>query len=179
VMGKNPSLFKGRQKPVVDVSWNDAVAFCEKLSEVAEEKAAGRFYRLPTEAEWEYACRAGTTTEYSFGDSESQLGEYAWYNKNSEGKVQPVGLKQPNAWGFYDMHGNVFEWCADWYSDFSSGSVTDPAGPPVGSNRIARGGTCDYGAAHCRSAYRYAYAPSDRSNTNVCFRVAMISDDIK
>jgi formylglycine-generating enzyme required for sulfatase activity len=128
VMGTNPSYFQGdhvaerdpktgvvkeidsSNHPVEQVSWEDAVEFCERLSELPEEKAAGRVYRLPTEAEWEYACRAGTNTKYSFGDDEGQLGDYAWFEANSGG-THPVGQKQPNAWGLYDTHGNVFEWC--------------------------------------------------------------------
>jgi hypothetical protein len=99
VMGKNPSQFKGKQNPVEKVSWNDAVEFCRKLSELSEEKSAGYVYRLPTEAEWEYSCRAGTTTTYSFGDSEAGAGDYAWYGKNSGKTTHPVGQKKPNAWG--------------------------------------------------------------------------------
>ncbi len=109
VMGSNPSGFKGPQNPVEQVSWNDAVAFCRKLSELPSEKSGGYVYRLPTEAEWEYACRAGTTTTYSFGDSESELGAYAWYIDNSGRTTHPVGGKRPNACGLYGMHGNVFE----------------------------------------------------------------------
>jgi formylglycine-generating enzyme required for sulfatase activity len=103
VMGTNPSYFKGANLPVEQVSWDDAVEFCKKLSQ-----KEGKTYRLPTEAEWEYACRAGTTTKFSFGDDESQLGEYAWYGKNSGMKTHPVGKKKPNAWGLFDMHGNVW-----------------------------------------------------------------------
>ena len=140
VMGTNPSYFKGPQNPVEKVSWDDAVEFCRKLSELPAEKQAGYVYRLPTEAEWEYACRAGTTTEYSFGDSESELGAYAWYGQNSGRTTHPVGQKKPNAWGLYDMHGNVHEHCQDWYGDHPSGSVTDPTGSASGNTRVLRGG---------------------------------------
>ena len=107
VMGNNPSYFQGNsQNPVEQVSYDDAVAFCQKLSEMT-----GKNYRLPTESEWEYACRAGTVTGYYFGDDRRQLGDYAWYFDNSQGTTHPVGLKLPNPWGLYDMHGNVWEWC--------------------------------------------------------------------
>jgi len=164
VMGSNPSGFKGPQNPVEQVSWNDAVAFCRKLSELPSEKSGGYVYRLPTEAEWEYACRAGTTTTYSFGDSESELGAYAWYIDNSGRTTHPVGGKKPNAWGLYDMHGNVFEWCQDWLGDYPSGSVTDPTGAASGSARVYRGGSWDDYAGSCRSANRYRNSPEFRDD---------------
>ena len=113
-MGVNPSHFKGPQHPVETVSWDDAVKFCDKLSALPEEQAAGRTYRLPTEAEWEYACRAGSTTGIRTGTT-PRLGDHAWFTDNSSATTHPVGEKRPNAWGLYDMHGNVLEWCADWY----------------------------------------------------------------
>jgi len=153
VMGVNPSEFKGANNPVENVSWDDAVVFCRRLSELPAEKAAGNVFRLPTEAEWEYACRAGTTTKYSFGDDESDFGEYAWYGDKYGDKHYPVGSKQPNAWGLYDMHGNVWEWCQDLYGDYPSGTVTDPTGAASGSYRVNRGGSW-FNAEGCRSAYR-------------------------
>jgi formylglycine-generating enzyme required for sulfatase activity/serine/threonine protein kinase len=164
VMGTTPSKFKGQQNPVEKVNWDDAVKFCRKLSALAEEKAAGYVYRLPTEAEWEYACRAGTTSEYSFGDSESELGDYAWYAKNSVATTHPVGGKKPNPWGLYDMHGNLYEWCQDWYGDYHypSGSVTDPTGAASGSIRVYRGGCWNRYSDVCRSADRYGFSPADR-----------------
>ena len=162
VMGATPSNFKGPQNPVEKVSWDDAVEFCRKLSELPEEKAAGYVYRLPTEAEWEYACRAGTTTEYSFGDSASELGAYAWYDENSGKTTHPVGGKQANPWGLYDMHGNVWEWCQDWYGDYPSGSVTDPTGAVSGSSRVLRGGSWFNNSDYCLSANRYWSSPDSR-----------------
>ncbi|MFO0905690.1 MAG: formylglycine-generating enzyme family protein [Pirellulales bacterium] len=143
VMGENPSGFEGPQNPVEKVSWEDAVEFCRRLSTLPEEKAAGRVYRLPSEAEWEYACRAGSTTEYCFGDSQSQLNEYAWHHDNSGKRTHPVGKRKPNAWGLYDMHGNVWEWCWDWLGDYPKGSVTDPTGPTTDASRVDRGGSYD------------------------------------
>jgi len=163
VMGKNPSHFKGTNNPVEQVSWHEAVEFCRNLSELPEEKAAGHVYRLPTEAEWEYACRAGTTTKFSFGDDESRFGQHAWFRENAQSKTHPVGEKKPNPWGLYDMHGNVFEWCRDWYGAYPSEPVTDPTGPTTGSGRVSRGGSWDGDAATCRVAYRYAYDPSYRT----------------
>jgi formylglycine-generating enzyme required for sulfatase activity len=172
VMGNNPSEFKGANNPVEMVSWEDAVKFCRKLSALPAEKAAGNVYRLPTEAEWEYACRAGTTTKYSFGDDESDLADYAWYGDNSGSKTHPAGVKQPNAWGLYDMHGNVWEWCQDWYGDYSSGAVRDPTGPSSGSSRVIRGGSWSFTAEFCRSASRDWYLPSSR-NYSFGFRVSL------
>jgi formylglycine-generating enzyme required for sulfatase activity len=177
VMRTNPSHFKGALHRVEDVSWEDAVEFCRKLSKLRAEKKAGRVYRLPTEAEWEYACRAGTTTKYCFGDNESQLGEYGWYDKNSGSKTHPVGEKKANSWGLYDMHGNVWEWCADWYGDYPKGAVTDPVGPATGSLRVFRGGGWNGEAASCRSAGRGGNGPSFRGG-NLGFRLALSSSGI-
>ena len=164
---RNPGFTQTDQDPVVCVSWNDAESYCQWLSEVE-----GEAYRLPTESEWEYACRAGSSTAYCFGEGEARLGEYAWYNENSGSKTHPVGQKAPNAWGLYDMHGNVWEWC-DWLGDYPSGSVTDPTGASTGSYRGRRGGSWGSGAAHCRSANRW-YAPSYRDDS-LGFRLALSS----
>lgn len=180
VMGSNPSYFQKRvirksdssMYPVEQVSWEDAVEFCKKLSELPEEKKAGRVYRLPTEAEWEYACRAGSKTAYSFGADSTSIGDYAWFTENSGSKTHPVGEKKANAWGLYDMHGNVWEWCSDWYGEYPKGAVSDPVGPREGSHRVGRGGGwCDE-AAICRSAFRYGDDPSFRF-FNFGFRVAL------
>ncbi|MCU0918535.1 MAG: bifunctional serine/threonine-protein kinase/formylglycine-generating enzyme family protein [Planctomycetes bacterium] len=159
VMGRNPSGFQGDDLPVETVSWEEAVEFCRKLS-VKE----GVAYRLPTEAEWEYACRAGTTGRYGFGDSDSSLGEYAWYESNSGNQTHAVGQKRPNAWGLHDMHGNVWEWCQDWYGEYASGSVPDPLGPASGGDRVSRGGSWLNGARDCRSAFRAWDTPDDRGS---------------
>ena len=129
---------------------------------------------MPTEAQWEYACRAGSTTRFCFGDQESQLGEYAWYNDNSGGATHPVGTKKPNAWGLYDMHGNVLEWCADWYDGgyYANSPLYDPTGPSGGSDRVTRGGSWNRRAWDCRSAYRNAASPESRAH-DVGFRVAL------
>ena len=172
VMGNNPSSFKGAKNPVEQVSWDDAISFCKKLSKVPAEKSDGRVYRLPTEAEWEYACRAGTTTTYSFGDAESRLDDYAWYDNNSGGTTHAVGLKKPNALGLHDMPGNVWEWCQDWYGDYPSGALIDPRGPSGGTFRVDRGGSWGGPAAYCRAAIRGTNVPSFRSS-NYGFRVAL------
>jgi formylglycine-generating enzyme required for sulfatase activity/serine/threonine protein kinase len=175
VMGPKPSAFPGPQNPVEQVSWDDAVEFCRKLSAMPEEKAAGYVYRLPTEAEWEYACRAGTDTKYSFGDDESQLGDYAWYDRNSEKKTHPVGQKKPNPWGLYDMHGNVWEWCQDWEGNYPSGAAVDPTGPPSASSRVLRGGSLGNGTVYCRTADRNGTLPGVRGN-NFGLRVVRSSE---
>jgi formylglycine-generating enzyme required for sulfatase activity len=159
----------GMDDPVVWVTWNDAVAFCGWLS-----KKEGKEYRLPTEAQWEYACRAGSTTRYCFGDSESELGDYAWYGKNLEGwGTKPVGGKRPNAWGLYDMHGNVWQWCADWYDKdyYAASPVDDPKGPDSGLGRVLRGGGWIDPAWICRSAFRRSFEPGYRFD-DPGFRVA-------
>ena len=173
VMGRNPSLVQadGANRPVNRVSWNDAVAFCERLSQLPEEKAAGRTYRLPSEAEWEYACRAGSPDEYAFGNDTRLLGEYAWYAGNSGIDQHPVGQKKPNAWGLYDMHGNAWEWCADWYELYSGRPAIDPTGPSHGTDRVYRGGSVGYSATYCRSANRTATKPSWEGFVSI--RVAM------
>jgi formylglycine-generating enzyme required for sulfatase activity len=151
---------------VENVSWNDAQEFIKRLN-----GKEGKTYRLPTEAEWEYACCAGSTSRYCFGDDIGKLSEYAWYDKNSGGRTHPVGTKKPNDWGLYDMHGNVWEWCEDWYSDYSSGKVTNPVGPESGSGRVYRGGGWDDYARGCRSASRDGDVPADR-NDGIGFRLS-------
>jgi formylglycine-generating enzyme required for sulfatase activity len=148
VMGTNPSRFQDNpQNPVEQVSWNDAQAFCQKLSQIT-----GKTYRLPTEAEWEYACRAGTTTCYYFGDDANQLGDYAWYDGNSQNETHPVGQKKPNGWGLYDMSGNVWEWCEDnWYDNY----IGAPDDGSAQSRKSLRGGSWVDGPHTCRSAVRY------------------------
>jgi len=167
VMGENPSEFKGADRPVEQVSWEDVQAFIQKLNK----RDPGKGYRLPTEAEWEYACRAGSTGRWCFGEDESRLTDYAWYEANAGGTTHPVGQKQANAWGLYDMHGNVWEWCQDWDGDYPSGSVTNPTGASSGSSRVYRGGGWNYAAGGCRSAIRSSYDPSYR-HFNLGFRLA-------
>ena len=153
---------EGADYPAVYVSHDDAVEFCRRLS-----GQEGVEYRLPTEAEWEYACRAGTTTAYSFGDDEARLGQYAWYHTNAwdigERYAHGVGQKLPNSWGLYAMHGNVWEWCQDWYAPYGSEKVvSDPVGPAQGEYRVLRGGSFNLQTSYVRSAYRFNYRPSYR-----------------
>jgi formylglycine-generating enzyme required for sulfatase activity len=164
VMGSNPSNFKGPQNPVENVSWDDCQAFLQKLNDKLK-SSSGKF-TLPTEAQWEYACRAGTTTKYSFGDDEARFGEYAWFAGNAGSKTHPVGEKKVNAFGLYDMHGNVWEWCADWYSDtyYAASTADDPLGPDSGATRVLRGGSWNYYPDSARSAFRYRGSPGLRSN---------------
>ena len=154
VMGANRSHFKGDDLPVEKVSWRDAVAFCERLSELE-----GGTYRLPTEAEWEYACRATTTTRFSTITDE--LGTIAWYAANSDEHTHPVGSKRTNAWGLYDMHGNVSEWCSDYYEpQYPTVAVTDPTGPAEGKYHVMRGGSWGYFLRACRNAARSSALPA-------------------
>jgi formylglycine-generating enzyme required for sulfatase activity len=175
-MGSNPSKFQGGAKrPVEQVSWDEAMEFCRKLSEVPAEKAEKRRYGLPSEAQWEHACRAGTTTRWYFGDDKAGFADVAWFLSNAGGQTHPVGQKRANAWGLYDMCGNVWQWCLDWYDmDYYAMSTTDdPAGPPGGLRRVRRGGGYIYGAERCRSAARLSLAPGERAE-NVGFRVLMV-----
>jgi len=185
------------RRPVERVTWFDAVEFCNKLSEVegltpvytitgrkpdagypitsatvtANWNANG--YRLPTEAEWEYACRAGSTTLWHFGDDQNQLVNYAWFSSNSNSMTHEVGKKLPNAWGLYDMHGNVNEWCCDWYADYSSEAQTDPRGPVSGTFRVVRGGSWYLSAGFTLSAHRSSHS-LDVRYSNLGFRVVRL-----
>ena len=151
VMGANPSSFKGPKNPVEQVSWEDCETFLRKLGE----KAGGAGFRLPTEAEWEYACRAGGTTEYCYGDDQAGLGEYAWYNDNSGGTTHRVGQKKANAWGLYDMHGNVWEWCSESYGSETEGEVSDPTRAAGGERHTLRGGSWANDPSNVRTASPY------------------------
>jgi formylglycine-generating enzyme required for sulfatase activity len=162
LMGCNPAFFKGPQNPIESLTWNEATEFCRRLSELPPEKKAGNLFRLPTEAEWEYACRAGSTTEFCFGDDEAGMEEYGWYHKNSGRTTHPVGEKKANAWGLHDVHGNVSEWCGDFYGDYPREAVIDPRGPKSGDKRVLRGGGWFFMPMFARSAYRDASAPSAR-----------------
>ena len=172
VMGTSPSTFPGPTLPVEQVSWEDAIKFCEKLTQM--EKAAGRLpeewvYTLPTEAQWEYACRAGTTTAYSFGDTMTP--KQANYDGNI-GKTTVVGTYPANPWGFHDLHGNVWEWCLDWSGKYPGGSASDPAGPSFGSARVFRGGSWYRIVWSMRSANRYGTAPAIRG-ISLGFRLSL------
>ena len=196
LMGSNPSYFTNQDyfgnliipdlsRPVEQVSWNDAVAYCAALT--TRERSAGRLpagyvYRLPTEAEWEYACRAGTTTTFHYGPalraSMANVNDYMCEYPPCEGillgQTTTVGSYAPNAWGLYDMHGNVWEWCSDWWSpSLPGGSVTDPHGPPTGSSRVVRGGSWSNGGIICRSADRYNYDYSTDVQSNFGFWVVL------
>ena len=168
VMGNNPSYFKncGDNCPVESVSWSDVQEFIPKLNRQEDKQ-----YRLPTEAEWEYACRAGSQARFCFGNSDEMLKEYAWFKDNSNMKTHPVAQKKPNNWGLYDMYGNVSEWCQDWYGGYPEESVTDPKGDPKGPYCVLRGGSWrDYGW-YLRSALRFRDSPDFRFHFTG-FRVA-------
>lgn len=174
--GTNPSHFTGDNKrPVEKVSQAEAAAYCAALTR--REQQAGHLpssyvYRLPTEAEWEYACRAGSTNRFSFGDREEDATAYAWTQENSEMTPHPVGLKQPNAWGLYDMHGNVWEWCSDWYADYSGTEATDPVGPAAGQFKVFRGGGWNNEIKFARCSNRFMMEPT-RGIHFVGFRLAL------
>jgi len=210
VMGSNPSSFKNAQNssdtetlPVEQVSWEDAVEFCKRLSSLPEEKQSSRAYRLPSEAQWEYACRAGQNGPFGFDGPLNALDQFAWFADNSGDKAldsqqlwkasnedldeylkvlksngcrtRPVGKKKPNAWGLHDMHGNVWEWCGDWYSDYPKGPSTDPVGPVRGTDRVIRGGGFHFQPQDCRSAERHGSFPSNRVD-DLGFRVILPID---
>jgi len=174
-----PILKEGAEYPATYVAWENAWEFCRKLS-----SKEGRAYRLPTEGEWEYACRAGSKTRHSFGDDESELGTYAWYDANARDTRQmyahQVGLKKPNAWGLYDMHGNVSEWCQDCYDGdyYANSPRDDPTGPRSGQFRVYRGGGWSDFPWICRSAFRFRAAPGYRGSgyrdDDLGFRVALV-----
>ena len=173
VMDKNPSHSQGPNNPVENVSREDAMEFCQKLSDQTKRK-----FTLPSEAQWEYACRAGSKTKHCFGNSEKELGDYAWYAKNSKGQTQPVGKKKPNGWGLYDMHGNVWEWCLDWYGKYSKEQQENPTGPESGTYRVLRGGGWFIDAEGCRSAVRNNRTPGNRFSY-VGFRVLAVRSGSK
>ncbi len=189
VTGKeNPSWFSkaggGKDKvrdldtarfPVETVSWKEVVEFCEALNRQDGKRPAGWKYVLPTEAQWEYACRAGARTTYWFGDDAAELDRYAWYVGNSEGRTREVGGKEANAWGLYDMHGNVSEWCADWFSQYDKEDLIDPKGSSNGDARVLRGGSWIYDPWNCRAAFRDGDSPGTRGGVFGC-RVCLCLD---
>ncbi|MEN6319946.1 MAG: formylglycine-generating enzyme family protein [Syntrophaceae bacterium] len=168
IMGDNPSIFRncGSDCPVENVSWLDALQFIGKLNQMEKTDK----YRLPTEAEWEYASRAGSAMKFSFGNSEDTIGDYAWYDKNSGRRTHPVAQRKANTWGLYDMYGNVSEWCQDWQDDYPTSTVTDPKGPSSGQHRILRGGSWLSNAVVLTSAFRGQDYPMVRSN-DIGFRL--------
>lgn len=186
IVGKDPAWPAGEadDRPVTNVSWFEAVELCNRLSyweglepcyriegEEVQWNRAARGYRLLTEAEWEYACRAGTTTRFSFGDGEERLGDHAWFGGNSKSEPQPVGTKLPNPWGLHDMHGNVWEWCWDWFGPYAAGRQVDPLGPEEGEGRSVRGGSFFDSPRVLRSAFRDRVQPAGRVR-NFGFRCA-------
>jgi formylglycine-generating enzyme required for sulfatase activity len=176
VTGQSPSRFEGSDDlPVEQVSWEDAIRFCEKLNELEKGPLEGARCRLPTEAEWEYACRARSMARYSFGDDPAGLGDHAWFDGNSDGKTHPVGQKRPNAWGLYDMHGNVWEWCWDAYEadHYKQSPGADPLCSSQASDPVIRGGCWIHDPQAARSARRSRDAPVVRHRL-LGFRVARV-----
>ena len=186
-MGSNPSNFQDPSNPVEQVSWDDIQPFLAKLNVAGTRRvpsaktgraATDMKYALPTEAQWEYACRAGTTMAFCSGDNAAMLGEYGWYRSNSSGRTHLVGQRKPNPWGLFDMHGNVWEWCVDWYGAdyYGQSAQSDPPGPLAGSARVHRGASWYDTPGFCRSAHRNGHAPGDRYNS-VGFRLALVPAD--
>jgi len=167
VFGSNPANFEGDDLPVEQVSWDDAQEFIRELNA----KEEGVHYRLPTEAEWEYACRAGTMEDH-YGD----LDAVAWFDPNSGGATHPVGQKQPNAWGLYDMLGNVYEWCEDWKGPYPDGSVTDPGGPSTGTFRTIRGGSWSVHENRTKAHFR-DFFPPEQHRADIGFRVVAVPEN--
>jgi formylglycine-generating enzyme required for sulfatase activity len=176
LMGKNPSHFTGdTNRPVEKLTWFEAAAYCRELTR--REQQAGHLppdyaYRLPSEAEWEYACEASRTNLFSFGDSVTNAEQYAWTMENSEGTPHPVGQKLPNPWGLYDMHGNVWEWCSDWFAPYPAAALTNPLGPPASKFKVFRGGGWNQAIEFARSRNRFMMSPSNGIHF-VGFRVAL------
>ena len=189
---------KAANHPVQFASWYDVVKWCNARSQQAGKKPvyytdagltqvyrigqvvpyvdwSAKGYRLPTEAQWEYACRAGSTTKYCCGDGQSELGDYAWNGTNSNNQTHQVGQKKSDAWGLYDMHGNAWEWCNDWYGGYANLAAVDPTGPSAGSERVSRGGCWRYDAGFCRSAYRGHIEPGYR-DPYLGFRVSRVAE---
>jgi formylglycine-generating enzyme required for sulfatase activity len=179
IAGSNPSQWKNAKNPVEQVRWSDAVKYCNQRSQLENLQPCydlktwkcdftANGYRLPTEAEWEYACRAGTSMAYFFGDTPSKLGEYAWFDENAGGHPRPVGQKLPNPWGLFDICGDVWEWCNDFYQVdyYKQSPAQDPKGPDTGQTKVLRGGAWRFGAESCRSGYRYNENPG---YADVCF----------
>jgi formylglycine-generating enzyme required for sulfatase activity len=184
IAGKNPSRWQGPRNSVEMVSWDEAVAFCRKVTtELRQRKLIkeNEVIRLPSEAEWEYACRAGTTTQYSFGDQVDDLTHYAWFTGNAKGNDPPVGKKKPNAWGLYDMHGYVWEWCQDsWHAGYQGAPEDARAWEDKdGKERVLRGGSWADRADRCRSAFRHHLAPEQRSEAIGfrCVKAAEVKPD--
>ncbi len=174
VVGDNPGSPKDKidsgNRPVNNVSWDDIMT--KFIPNLAKRMPPGLIPRLPTEAEWEYACRAGSQTSYCYGDNEYDMGPYGWYDANAGWVVQPVGDRKPNDWGLYDMHGNVWEWCSDWMDSYEDKKATDPTGPAEGALKALRGGCIFIKPSLCRSTFRIGFATKYRGD-NVGFRIAV------
>jgi len=179
-----PDMFMDENQGVSDdcqvlgISWFAANEFCSLLSDLPSEKAAGHRYRLPTEAEWEYCCRAGSESVFCFGDDEGKLPQYAWFEDNSDNKSQPVGKLKPNNWGLYDFHGNAAEWCSDWFEEFDDQDKVDPKGPTTGKSKVLRNGDWGGHVEELTCAARDGAEPQFESQA-VGFRVVLEQDDGK